>query len=236
MRRLMLVVGMAAMVGCGGVSKEQYGAAQAEAAKSKQAAQDASGKVAALESQVASLGKQNATLQQQVGDLEQKLATTSAAKSELEVTADKLSQQSAEYQGKMTIRLNDQLLFKENSSQLTPEAKRTLDSMADAVAQVSDKAIIVAGYTDDKEAAGKDAAAKRWQLSTARALAVAKYLVGRGVDPAKIGVAGFGAGRPAAPNDTLANRAQNRRAEIALTPANLELGTVDINPATLKKK
>ena len=81
---------------------------------------------------------------------------------------------------------------------------------------------------------GKAAQVKRWQLSTTRALEVAKYLVGRGVDPTLVGVAGFGEGRPIALNDSMANRALNRRAEIALTPANAKLKTVEVKPATLK--
>lgn len=236
MRRLMLVFGLAAVIGCGGVSKEQYGAAQAEATKSKKAAEDATGRVAALESSVQQLQQQNQGLQAQVGDMEKKLDATNAAKSDLEATVAKLKEQTEGLQGQLTTRLSDPLLFKENSSQLTPEAKRTLDSVAEAIKQTQDKGVVVAGYTDDKEAAGQDAAAKRWQLSTARALAVAKYMSGRGVEPMKIGVAGFGAGRPAAPNDSLANRTLNRRVEIALTPLNPQLGTIDVNPPTLKTK
>jgi chemotaxis protein MotB len=221
MRKLMLVLGMAAVVGCGGISKEQYGAKEAEAAKYKQ-------EVAALESKAQSLEQQNATLQAQV----------SAAKSELETTTAKLMEQSGEY-AKLkdrTIRLSERLLFKENSSKLSPESKHSLDAMADAIAQQKDKAVIVAGYTDDAEAGGKGAHVKRWQLSTTRALEVAKYLVGRGLDPALIGIAGFGEARPVAANDSLANRALNRRAEIALTPPTFDLGTVDVSPATLETK
>lgn len=220
MRKLMLVLGLAALAGCGGISKETYGAKEAEATKYKQAAQDADSKVKALE-------QQNAALQQQA----------SAAKSELEATTAKLNAQSGEY-AKLkdrTIKLSERLLFKENSSQLSPESKRTLDAMADAIAAQKDKAVIIAGYTDDAEG-GKGATVKRWQLSTARALEVAKYLAGRGLDPARIGIAGFGEGRPVAANDSLANRALNRRAEIALTPPNLELNTVDVSPATLNPK
>jgi len=220
MRKLMLVLGMAAVVGCGGISKKQYGAKEAEAAKYKE-------EVAALESKAQSLEQQNATLQAQV----------SAAKSELETTTAKLAEQSGEY-AKLkdrTIKLSERILFKENSSKLTPDGKRALDAMADAIAQQKDKAVIVAGYTDDAEG-GKSAHVKRWQLSTTRALEVAKYLVGRGLDPALIGIAGFGEARPVAANDSLANRALNRRAEIALTPPTLEMGTVDVSPATLEKK
>ena len=225
MRKLMIVFGLAALAGCGGISKETYGAKEAEATKYKQAAQDADAKIKALQQENGALQQQNAALQQQA----------SATKSELETTAAKLNEQSGEY-AKLkdrTIKLSEHLLFKENSSKLSPESKRALDAMGDAIASQKDKAVIIAGYTDDAEG-GKGATVKRWQLSTARALEVAKYLAGRGLDPARIGIAGFGEGRPVVANDSLANRALNRRAEIALTPLNLELNTVDVNPATLQ--
>ena len=217
MRKLMLVLGMAVVVGCGGISKETYGAKEAEAAKYKE--------------EVAALQQQNATLQAQAGDLEKKLADTSAAKSQLEVATAKLTQQT---ESNRTIKLSEQLLFKENSAKLTPESKHALDAMADAISQMKDKAIIVAGFTDDAESGGKGAQVKRWQLSSARALEVAKYLVGRGLDPSLIGVAGLGERRPVAPNDSMANRALNRRAEIALTPSNIEMGTAEVERATVK--
>jgi chemotaxis protein MotB len=218
----MLFVAMATAFGCGGVSEEQYGKAQADATKSKQAAQEATAQVSALQSKVASLEQQNAALTGQVSELQKRLASTNAARAEL--------------QEKQLIGLSAPLLFTEKSSTLTADAKRTLDSMAEAISRLEDKAVLVAGFTDDKEAAGKDPAAARWQLSTARAVSVAKYLVGRGLNPAQLAVAGFGDGRPAAPNDTLANRAQNRRAEITLIPADLQVGKVDIKPATVKTK
>ncbi len=234
MRKVMLFVAMAAIAGCGGIKKEQYAEKEAEAAKYKQAMQDEAGKAEALEAKAKSLEQQNAALQTQVGDLQKQLTEANAQKSELEVTAAKLSQQTSEYASKQTIRLNERLLFPENSSKLTADGKRSLDAMADAIGQVKDKAVIVAGYTDNTEG-GKDGTFKRWALSTNRATEVAKYLVGRGLDATRVAVAGFGAGRPIAPNDTLANKALNRRVEIALTPANATLGTIDVKPATLGK-
>jgi chemotaxis protein MotB len=217
----MFVVGLAALVGCGGISKEQYGAKEAEAAKYKQAAADESGKVAALESKVQSLEQQNTALQGQTDELQKKLSASGAAQQEMHEKAP--------------VRLNERLLFRENSSKLTPEAKRTLDAMSDAVAQAKGKHILVAGYTDNTEG-GKGATTKRWQISSARALEVAKYLAGRGLDPKLIAVAGFGEARPVAPNDTLANKSLNRRAEIALTAENQQIETIDLKPAELKPK
>jgi chemotaxis protein MotB len=226
MRKLLLVIGIAAVVGCG-ISKKQYSAKEAEATKYKQAAQDESGKVAALQSE-------NAALQAKVGGLQKQLQETSAAKSELEMTAAKLTEESSQLKGMQTVKLSEPLLFKENSSKLAPETKRTIDAMADAIAQLKDKSVIVAGYTDNSEAGGKTGYVKRWQLSTTRALEVAKYLASRGLDPEMIAVAGFGESKPIAPNDTLANKALNRRAEIALTPSSFRAGTIDVKPATIK--
>jgi chemotaxis protein MotB len=228
MRNVMLAVAAVALFGCSGISKEQYGAKEAEAAKYKQAVQQETAKVTALE-------QQNASLKAAAGDLEAKLNEATAAKSELEVTTAKLTEESGTLKSHQTIRLSEQLLFKENASKLTPDITRTLDAVAEAVKAATDKSLIIAGYTDDAEAAGKDPKVRRWQLSNARALEVAKYLVGRGVDPGMIGIAAFGDGRPVAPNDSLANRALNRRVEIGLTPRDLQRGTIAGKPASLKR-
>jgi chemotaxis protein MotB len=228
MRRVLLVVGAAAVVACGGISKEQYSAKEAEATKYKQAAQDESGKVSALESKVSSLEQQNSTLQGQTEDLQKKLTATSATSAAAQ----------SEIQARTPLRLNERLLFKENSSKLTPEGKRALDSMAQAIApELKDKSILVAGYADNAEGGGKDAKTRRWQLSSARAIEVAKYLAGRGIEPMHIAVAGFGEARPIAPNDTLANKALNRRAEISLMPSSsMKPGTLEVKPAELGPK
>ena len=57
-----------------------------------------------------------------------------------------------------------------------------------------------------------------FDLSQRRALAVANYLSGQGVDSRRFAVTGFGKTRPIASNATAAGRAQNRRVEIQLSP------------------
>ena len=222
MQRVMLVVGIAAVLGCSGVSKEQYKAKEAEAAKYKQSTEEQGVRATTLENKVTALEQQNSTLQTQNQDLEGKLSETTTAKAAL--------------LEKTPLRVNQQLLFKENSSKLTPESKRTLDSVAEAIiAQSKDKSVIVAGHTDNSEG-GKHADAKRWQLSSSRALEVAKYLAGRGLDPSLIAVAGFGPARPIAPNDSLANKALNRRVEITLAPAKMDTKTIEVRPPELTPK
>jgi outer membrane protein OmpA-like peptidoglycan-associated protein len=53
-------------------------------------------------------------------------------------------------------------------------------------------------------------------LSQRRAEAVRKALIKGGVNPSMLTAKGYGASRPAASNDTLQGRLQNRRTEFAL--------------------
>jgi chemotaxis protein MotB len=218
MRQLaVLVLSVATLSGCG-VSQEEYVAMESDAQKYKQQLQQQSSKTAALE-------QKNAELEAQLNSLQQQSRVTAGQKSRLEAETGELKERQASV-------LSTQILFPEKSSKLTPEVKRSLDTVVEAVAQLRDKAVIVAAYTDDVE--GKDAA-KRWQLSSARAAEVAKYMVSRGLDSSMIAVAGFGESRPVAPNDSIANRALNRRAEVVLTPPELIMKSIEVNPATLDK-
>ena len=66
--------------------------------------------------------------------------------------------------------------------------------------------------------------ASNWDLSTARAMAVAMMLLNEsGVDPQKISIAGYAQYHPAASNDTPDGRRANRRVDIVVvstaTPA-----------------
>jgi len=53
-----------------------------------------------------------------------------------------------------------------------------------------------------------------WELSTARAISVGKYLIKEKISPERIGVIGYADSRPLFPNDTPEHRASNRRVEI----------------------
>ena len=57
-----------------------------------------------------------------------------------------------------------------------------------------------------------------WELSTARATAVVRFLEDKaGIDPTRLSATGYGQYRPAAGNDTVEGRRQNRRIEIILS-------------------
>lgn len=75
----------------------------------------------------------------------------------------------------------------------------------------------VDGHTDNVPITGGGRFADNWQLSTARAAAVVRYLVESGVSPDHLAATGFGEFQPLEAGDTPEIRARNRRIELKLT-------------------
>jgi outer membrane protein OmpA-like peptidoglycan-associated protein len=108
-----------------------------------------------------------------------------------------------------TLRTDD--LFEPGASKISTTANAKLDDLAATLRLQGDRAIEVDGFTDSL-----GDAAENEDLSTRRADALRAYFVAKGVDPSKVKIAGFGAKRPVANNDTSFGRAQNRRVEIVI--------------------
>ncbi|TNJ42321.1 OmpA family protein [Phaeobacter sp. B1627] len=100
------------------------------------------------------------------------------------------------------------LNFPPNTAAITAEARSFLDVLADVVNRCPDMKVEVAGHTD---AWGK----AQWnlELSRQRAVAVAKYLMEKGASQSRLVPVGYGETRPLVGNDTVENRAKNRRIE-----------------------
>lgn len=101
------------------------------------------------------------------------------------------------------------IFFNTASAELLPESNLELDKLLRLMKANPTLRIEVGGHTDN---VGADA--DNQQLSEARAVAVAKFLTGYGIDVARVSSAGFGETMPVASNDTEEGRAQNRRTEI----------------------
>jgi chemotaxis protein MotB len=74
----------------------------------------------------------------------------------------------------------------------------------------------VDGHTDARPISG-GAFKSNWELSAARAIAVAQYLVTKGVDPHYLAATGFGEFQPLDPGTTEEAYQRNRRIELKLT-------------------
>jgi chemotaxis protein MotB len=177
-----------------------------------------------------------ADLQKKAADLEAARAAAEAAKAEELAKAKKsyddlqagLQSEIAageikitQLQGKLTVNLVDRILFDSGKAEIKEDGRQVLDKVGSILNTVVDKNIRIEGHTDNKPIVG-DLLAKypsNWELSTARATAVARYLQDHDkVDPARLVAAGYGEFHPVAANDTAENRALNRRIEIVLVP------------------
>jgi len=115
---------------------------------------------------------------------------------------------------KVSVRGN--LLFDLGKADLKPEAISFLNQLAQIIA-ANNYQIEVAGHTDNFPVSNP-AYPTNWELSSARAARVARYLIQHGnIEPGRFTVIGHSYYQPTVPNDSLSNKAKNRRVEIIIT-------------------
>jgi chemotaxis protein MotB len=233
-KRTLIALCAVAALGCG-VSKDKYAAKELEASQAAKQLQDEAGKTAALGAKVADLEAKLAASQKDVAEVTEEKGKLEAKSAQYEQLAQSLQGQISagqielsELKGKMTVKLKDKILFSSGSAKIGKEGKIALDAVAEAFKSLKGKNVIVAGYTDNVPI-GTSGYPDNWALSSARAASVVRYLASKGVDPQTLGAAGFSEYRPLAANDTPEGRSQNRRIEIALTPADYTPPVADVS-------
>ncbi|MFH1258817.1 MAG: OmpA family protein [Elusimicrobiota bacterium] len=126
-----------------------------------------------------------------------------------------------ELENRLTVNLVDKILFKSGQAELNVQGEKVLGKVGAILKNVKDKEIRIEGNTDNMPIKGslKNKYHTNWELSCARALNVAHYLVDKAkVDPKVLAICGYGEHRPIASNKTVEGRAKNRRIEIILVP------------------
>jgi len=116
-----------------------------------------------------------------------------------------------------------EVLFPSGSATLTPEGMSAMDQIAEAILELQKEipkdinwALQIDGHTDARPISSPQFPSN-WELSTARASAVVKYLVSRGVEPDRLVAAGYGEFQPVDPGNTEEAYQKNRRIELKLT-------------------
>lgn len=107
--------------------------------------------------------------------------------------------------------LPDQIEFELDSARIkqTPKTLETLQKLAEVMkSHANVTKLRIEGHTDNTGSVKHND-----KLSKARADAVAKWLGQHEIDEKRLVTVGFGSKKPMKPNDTEANRAQNRRTE-----------------------
>lgn len=111
--------------------------------------------------------------------------------------------------------VTDSVLFDEAQAAIRPAGVAILDVVADALVDLPN-AVIIEGHTDSRPIA-TNRYPSNWELSTARATSVLRYLVeARGLAGDRVAAAGYADTHPVAVGGDAASLARNRRVEIVV--------------------
>ncbi len=119
--------------------------------------------------------------------------------------------------------IQSEILFDPGQAQLNTAGLPELDKLAQALLDVAREippdiawVLRVDGHTDARPIRTLQFPSN-WELSTARAIAVVRYLATRGIPENRLLAAGFAEFQPLEPGDTDDIRRRNRRIELKLT-------------------
>ena len=140
---------------------------------------------------------------------------------------------------RLTINMVDRVLFDSGQAQVKPAGVKVLKQVGDVLNKITDKQIRIEGHTDNVPISSKlqGRFKTNWELSTARATTVVRYLIDQGgVDRQYLSAVGYADTHPLASNDSEEGRASNRRIEIVLYPKDLKeiAGQVETSTAASK--
>ena len=196
---------------------------------------------AALEGQKTLLEKDKASLQRDQAQLrvqnealeKQRMQLLDASKqsqsqydrllAELNQEVQKGQLQVRQYKDMLTVDVAEQLFFDSGRATLKETGKEVLKKVADAIKSYEDKAIRVIGHTDNIPISGalQKVYATNWELSSARATTVVRFLQESGIAPERMVATGRAEYAPVAANDSPEGRQKNRRIEITQIDKNL---------------
>lgn len=121
------------------------------------------------------------------------------------------------FRNRMVVELPDNVLFDSGDAELKAQGQATLAEVAQVLRSIEGRQFQVAGHTDNVPIRSRRFPSN-WELSTARAVSVARYLIDQGIPSERISAAGYAETQPVDTNDTDEGRAHNRRIEIQLVP------------------
>ncbi len=123
--------------------------------------------------------------------------------------------------GRFSIGMADQILFPSGSAELSPRGRAILARIAPSLLSIEGRVIQVEGHTDAMPVSAELAERfpTNWELSTARATNVVRYLTDEcSVPGERLVASGFSQYRPRASNRTTVGRRRNRRIQLNLLP------------------
>jgi chemotaxis protein MotB len=227
-------------------AQQQAQSLQDQLDQQKQLSSQAQSQVTLLNEQIAALRQQLATIQDALDASEKRDAANKAIivdlgkrlNAALAQKVQELQGYRSEFFGKLKKILGDnpdilivgdrfilpsEVFFQSGSADIGAPGKAELDKIATLLVSLNKEipqslpwVLRVDGHTD-KEPIKTSQFKSNWELSAARAVAVVKYLISKGVPPQRLVAAGFGEYHPLEPGNSPAALARNRRIEFKLT-------------------
>lgn len=162
------------------------------------------------------------TLVQKEEELARLMATYNSLEDKLAAEIKRGDVRLSQSEGRIQVDLVDKVLFDSAQAEVSPRGEEVLTRLGAILKGVEDRQIQISGHTDDAPITLPDLKAKfatNWELSTARAVNVVRFLSEKAqVKPGRLLAAGYGQYRPIGANATPRGRAANRRIEILLLP------------------
>lgn len=113
------------------------------------------------------------------------------------------------------LRVKDAVLFPSGRADLSEDGRPLLNGIIAIIQKYFDFRVSIAGHTDNVPISTVQFPSN-WELSAVRATTVLRYLIQGGVDMNRLTATGYGELMPLVPNDSVENRALNRRVEFVL--------------------
>ena len=178
-------------------------------------------RVTELESQLAAKTAESQALEKSVAELK---STQDELQEKLKTDISQGDVSVGSSEGNLTITLGDKVLFRSGEWELQPRGQKVLLQVCDVLKKVDDRLFQVEGNTDNVPISGalKTRFPSNWDLSSARAAAVVRFLEKNGVDAKRLVLTAYGDMRPVGDNKTIEGRKLNRRVEISLEPLPVE--------------
>ena len=121
--------------------------------------------------------------------------------------------------GKIIIQIRGKVLFASGSADFSEPAIPILNEIIDIIQEYPEYTANIKGHTDDVPISTPQFPSN-WELSAVRATTVLKHLIAGGVNPLRLTATGYGELLPLVTNDSVENRASNRRVEFVLEKKN----------------
>jgi len=171
-------------------------------------------------------------LDQLEGELQDERARTQQLQNDLDGALSDLRTKEQvwmqEKEGLTQITLEGEVIFSTGSTRLTSQGQEILDRIWEVLQNYPERTVMIEGHTDNVQISPRfqERYRSNWELSSARANSVLHYVTKKyGLDPQRIGAAGYGEYRPIASNDTDDGRAMNRRVVITVGPSSTRTTT-----------